>query len=91
MNKFKHNTGIMFPNDKRTMENNQPHFRGRLNFDDKPDMYISAWENKSPDGDMRYSLKMEPIDAAKSGAPLSRKDDWSAGAAPADKTDDIPF
>lgn len=85
--KFKDHTGILFHNDYRTDENNQPHFRGKLNLPTGT-LKISAWKN-DVDGKVRLSLKTEP-DAAP-GNDTTKQREAGTYASKSLPDDDIPF
>jgi hypothetical protein len=79
------NKGVLFRNDDHTEENNQPHYRGRLNVDGT-DLWLSAWIKTSKNGVKYMSLSVQVKDAAQ-----SRKKPGGGSAARDDLNDSIPF
>jgi hypothetical protein len=77
---------MLWINDKRTDDNNQPHLKGKLNLPDG-DLWVSAWKSPDKEGNMRLSISTTPVDA-NAEKPKSYS---QAVVTPATADDDIPF
>ncbi len=81
MNKYEHKQGkgSLFVNDNRTEENNQPHYSGSCKDPNGVEWKISAWKNKSQDGQKSYlSMNFEaPKVEEKTTSTTTQKDDLS--------------
>ena len=87
----KPNTGALFKNDKRTDENQWPHYQGSLNVRGE-EFWLSAYLNTSRDGVRYMSLILKPkkADAAQPKATTS-KTAAAGGSVSRDFDDQIPF
>ncbi len=59
-------TGVLFKNDKRTEENNWPHYTGTMTVDGKQ-YWLSSYINKSKEGNTFMSLSLKPKEGGSQG------------------------
>lgn len=86
----KPHTGMLWLNDKRTDDNNQPHLKGKLNHPEG-DFYISAWKSPDKDGNFRLSLATTPVEKFDTPAENKAKPAPQAGDLPKIDAEDLPF
>ncbi len=88
----KPHTGMLWINDKRTDENNQPHLKGKLNLP-QGDFWISAWKSPDKEGKFRLSIATTPIEKAIPGTDIKPKAEaeLTPGGLPKIAAEDLPF
>ena len=90
------NSGMLWPNDSKTADNNHPNMKGKINVDGK-EYELSGWTQTNDDGDRRLSLKVQlpwkERQAAEGGqsSPSPSPAPAPAPAAASGDNDDLPF